>query len=283
MNNCNSDVSVVVCTRNNKDNLVSVLKGIEKECPGELIVVDGNSTDGTREILVEMGVNILSDPGRGLALARQIAINEVSGDYTLFVGDDNILLKGSILKLKKYMLDHDWVGAAFQTRIKDSNKNYWAFCANHRWKSRFYEGERSVIGTPYMFKTDLLKQVGYDEKCTVSDDSDMEKRLEQITDKKWGYSNVICLEIGKTGFHETLVRFLMYGKSDAQFWNKYSGEWGIKRKWISICHPVVDELINPLRKIKPFLAKICVFPYLLLITIIRYYGWVKESKKNREL
>lgn len=273
-----SDVSVVICTRNNKESIRRVVQSVQDELPGELIVVDGNSTDGTREILNEMGVRVLTDPGKGLALARQIALDEIKGDYVLFVGDDNILRRGSIARLKKYMIDHEWIGAAFQTRIKGAGKSYWAYCANWRWKARFFEGERSVIGTPYMFKSDLLKAAGYDENCTVSDDSDMEKRLEKITDKKWGYSSVICLETGKTGYRETVTRFMMYGKSDSQFWKKYSSGWTIQRKLRSICHPVIDELINPLKKVQPISARIRVLPYFIFITIVRYIGWIKAAK-----
>lgn len=274
-----SDVSVVICTRNNKDNIEEVVQSIIEEKPKELIVVDGNSTDGTREILKKMPVKVLSDPGKGLALARQIALNEVAGTYVLFVGDDNIILQGSILQLKRYMNSHGWIGAAFQTRIKGANSSYWAYCANWRWKSRFFEGERSVIGTPYIFQTDILRSAGYDINCTDSDDSDIEERLRLLTTKKFGYSNVICLEIGKTGFHETIVRFLIYGKSDAQFWKKYSPTWKWSRKWISICHPINDELINPLKRIDPLTTRIKVFPYFLFITIVRYVSWIRESLK----
>ena len=276
-----SDVSVAVCTRNNKENIRDVILSVIDEKPGELIVVDGNSTDGTRDILKELNVKILNDPGKGLALARQIALNTVKGDYICFVGDDNIIIQDGIRLLKQYMIEHDWIGAAFQTRIKDADRNYWSYCSNLRWKTRFFEGERDVIGTPYMFRTDLLKAAGYDVTCTVSDDSDIEGRLKALTQKKFGYSNVECFEIGKTGYQETITRFMMYGKSDAQFWRKYSPEWGLKRKIQSLCHPINDELIRPLHRIHNFYTKVKVLPYFIFITIIRYVGWIKESKKQR--
>ena len=276
-----SDVSVVICTRNNKGNIRRVVKSVIDERPKEVIVVDGNSTDGTREILEKMNVNIITDPGQGLALARQIALNIVKGDYLFFVGDDNIIIKGTIAKLKRYMLDHDWVGVALQTRIHNCKSNYWAYCANWRWKVRFYEGEREVIGTPYMFQTELLRQIGYDSDCKYSDDTDMEKRLSELTGRKMGYSNMYCYEIGKTGYKETVARFLMYGKGDYEFWRKYSNGWGFKRKIKSILHPIQDELIKPLRSIKLFSVKFCSFPYFVFITVLRYVGWIKEYYRMR--
>lgn len=274
------DVTVVVCTRNNKKNIGPVVKSIKREDPGEIIVVDGNSTDGTREIIDKMGVTVLTDPGKGLALARQIALNEVMSEFVMFVGDDNLIKKGSILRLKKYLIEHNWAGAALQTRIWKSQNDYWSYCSNWRWKLRFYEGERDVIGTPYMYYTELLKRAGYDEKCSVSDDSDIDNRLSKITDKKFGYSNVICYEIGKTGLSEITSRYMMYGKSDSQFWNKYSVDWTLKRKWKSICHPIYDELISPIKKIEDRRIKIWVFPYFLFITVVRYVGWIRCMRKR---
>ncbi|WP_027727304.1 glycosyltransferase family 2 protein [Treponema sp. C6A8] len=276
MNTDISDISVVICTRNNKNNIQTVVQSVLIQNPGELIVVDGNSSDGTKEILEKMPVKVLTDPGKGLALARQIALDVVQCKYTLFVGDDNVVPDGNIAKLKQYMLNHDWVGAAFQTRIKEAEVNYWSYCANWRWITRFFEGERDVIGTPYIFYTDLLKKAKYDEFCTDSDDSDIEERIKKITSKKFGYSNLECFEIGKTSFLETKKRFLIYGKSDAQFWNKYKNGWKVKRKILSIIHPFKDELINPLKRIKSFRIRLKVFPYFFYITIVRYIGWVKE-------
>ncbi len=277
-----SDVTVVVCTRNNKEYIAQVLNSILIEKPKEVIVVDGNSTDGTKEILSTLPVKILTDPGKGLALARKIALENVQTKYILYVGDDNIIKHGSILKLKNYMISHDWVGAAFQTRIMDADSNYWSYCANWRWIVRFSEGVRSVIGTPQMFETALLKEAGYDENCSVSDDTDIAEKIAKLTNKKMGYSDIECYEIGKTGKKETITRFRMYGKSDAQFYAKYSKNWTLGRKWFSICHPIRDELFGPLKKIRPYYLRIKVFPYFLFITILRYLGWIKESRKIKK-
>lgn len=271
-----SDVSVVICTRNNRKNIEKVVLSIVNEKPGEIIVVDGNSTDGTKEILKKMPVKLMEDSGKGLSLARQIALDEVKGKWVCYIGDDNVLKRESIKKLKEYIVTHDWIGGAFQTRVYNHSKTYWSYCANWRWIVRFYEGERSVIGTPYMFETNLMRAASFDGNCTVSDDSDIEKRMALLTAKKWGYTNIKCFEIGKVSLRETVKRFLMYGKSDAQYWKKYSNTWGFRRKIQSLLHPVKDEFIDCIKKVKPISLRIYVFPYFAFITLIRYWGWIRS-------
>ena len=65
-------------------------------------------------------------------MARQIALEEIHGEYVLFVGDDNIILSGTIKRLKRYMINRGWAGAALQTRIKNAKSSYWSYCANWR-------------------------------------------------------------------------------------------------------------------------------------------------------
>lgn len=275
------DVSVVVCTKNAKATIEQVILSIKRNNPKEIIVVDANSQDGTREILEGMGVRVLTDPGKGLALARQIGIENASGEFVFFAGDDNIFAKNSIGRVKRYIMEHGWIGGSMLTRVKTYSKNYWSFCSNERWKARFYEGKRSVIGTPYMFYANVLKEEKYDPKMKFSDDADIEKRILEKTKGTIGYTNVMCYEIGKDDFKETCIRFSMYGKSDYEFWKKYSNSWNISRKINSVLHVWRDELVNPMKRIVPRSLKIYVMPYFFIITFIRYKSWVKEAIKDK--
>ena len=273
-------VSIVVCTRNNRENIERVVQSIINEQPYEVIVVDGDSSDGTREVLKKMPVKLITDPGKGLAYARKIALEHVSGDYTLFVGDDNIIQAGSVKRVLDYIQSHDWCGGAYQTRIDNPKECYWANCSNWRWKVRFKEGERKVIGTPYMFETKLLKRASYDENCGDADDADMEKRIRQMTLKPFGYTNQICIEIGRNNFAATKERFRRYGKSDEEYWNKYKDSWTLGRKIKSILHPFRDEFCVGIHGVAPFYMKLYVLPYLLIITFLRYQGWLMNKRKR---
>jgi len=65
-------VSVVIPTLNEAGNILEAITTIHKDLsyPKEIIVVDGNSTDGTKEIVQELGYcRLIVEPRRGYGLA----------------------------------------------------------------------------------------------------------------------------------------------------------------------------------------------------------------------
>lgn len=216
-------------------------------------------------------VNFIKDYGIGLAAARNMAIKKCDGDY--------ILLWGNELKSKALndLIDRNVflyiggisnvVGVAFRTRNKENN-TYLERCLNYRWDHRFKPGPSKVIGTPSLWKASILKKYMLDKKCAYSDDTDLCERL--IND---GYSVVYsedCVyENGMGSFDKIKSRFLMYGKSDSQFYCKYSNKWSFLRKVKSWLHPLTCE----------FIPNFFYMPFYLMIVFFRYSGWIKESKK----
>ncbi len=270
----NKDVSVVVCTRNCEDSIEEVLVSVKNNNPLKIIVVDANSTDKTRTIAKNYATKIFNDPGKGLALARNIGLQEINTKYIFFIGSDNIVGKSTILRLKRYLNQHDYVGTANLTRMKHKHKSYLTRGSDMRWKLRFYEGQREVIGTPYLFKTEILRKFRFDPKMTHSDDSDLCYRLAQ-EGYKVGYSNIVCWEIGFEDKNSLISRFKRYGKSDYEYYHKYSKNWNTKIKIKSLLHPLKVEFLNPLKKLKLF-KKLYYFPYFLLITKIRYKYYIRN-------
>jgi GT2 family glycosyltransferase len=94
-------VSVVICTFNRKEWLERCLAGIQAldPAPSEVIVVDGPSTDGTREYLERLSVQgtirIVPQPSLdGISAARNLGLGVVKGDVVCFIDDDAIPAKG---------------------------------------------------------------------------------------------------------------------------------------------------------------------------------------------
>ncbi len=79
----------------------------------EIIVIDDNSSDGTTEILKSL-INIkmideliLSKYNRGEGVSKNIAINKSKNSYFFCLDHDNLLKKGSISQLRKFMGTYD--------------------------------------------------------------------------------------------------------------------------------------------------------------------------------
>lgn len=278
--NINSDVSVIICTKNAFVSIAEVLKSIERNKPLETIIIDANSEDGTREVLKKHDVKILTDPGCGLAYARNMGVDAAKGKYIFFAGADNIMPSGSIAKMKKYLIANNYVGVGALTRLE--NKNYLTKCSNKRWESLVKEGQREVIGTPYIFTSEILKRFKFDPKMTSSDDSDLGARLAK-EGYKVGYSDVICFEIGVETLKSMRTRFKMYGRSDFEYYNKYSSTWDTRRKIKSFMHPMTIELINPMKQVKTVKEQLYYFPFFAYIMFLRYCGWIRNIVKVNDM
>lgn len=84
-------VSVVIPTLNEAGSIRETVTTIDKELayPKEIIIVDGNSTDGTQEIVKDMGFcRLIVEPKRGYGLALRTGIKNAKGDVVVMVDGD---------------------------------------------------------------------------------------------------------------------------------------------------------------------------------------------------
>jgi dolichol-phosphate mannosyltransferase len=80
-------ITVIVPTRNEVENLRPVLE-LAAPYADELLVVDGHSSDGTRELAEACGARVILDEGLGKGAALRLGMQEASGDILVFVDAD---------------------------------------------------------------------------------------------------------------------------------------------------------------------------------------------------
>jgi putative colanic acid biosynthesis glycosyltransferase len=91
--------SIVTITRNNLHGLKATARSVETQSfrQFEWIVIDGNSTDGTKEYLPSLPADTQSEPDNGLYDAMNKGIDKSGGDYILFLNAGDVLSDADIL------------------------------------------------------------------------------------------------------------------------------------------------------------------------------------------
>ena len=96
-------ISIVICTYNRCQDLNKTLSSVcELEYDSfEVIVVDNNSTDDTKEIVAKYPVKYIVESRQGVAYARNTGLEASTGHYIGFIDDDEIVDKNWIRAMLK--------------------------------------------------------------------------------------------------------------------------------------------------------------------------------------
>ena len=141
-------VSVVIPTLNEAGNILEALETLDRELvyPKEIIVVDGNSTDGTIDIVKKTNARLIIEPRRGYGLALRVGMKAAKGDVVVMVDGDGTYEFKHVNSLVQKMLDTD-AEMCLATRMYDPNKamgrmnfvgnKIITFCFNMLYKQNF--------------------------------------------------------------------------------------------------------------------------------------------------
>jgi len=267
------DVSAVVCTLNSTASIRRCLESLRTAGVGQIIVVDGGSHDGTREVAAELADIVLSDPGQGLGYARNVGIKHTTGRLVMNFGSDNVLPRRSLEKLIYHMAESGVQGTGSITRV--DGRGYLARSMDAYRSVRFRAGRASVIGTPTLFDGELLRQSPFDPTRRYSDDTELCERWAKLFGAHFSIAPVEVLEIGKTTWSAIVDRCRIYGISDYEIYNagRTSG-WTWRRKVRSLAHPLVVDLVDPGRALW-FRESVKRLPFLFAFTFLRYLFWFR--------
>lgn len=104
MKKVKQEVSIIVLCKNEGEGIEKILKSIKKHAD-EIVVVDGHSNDGTREISERLGANFYLDNKKGRGAALKIGIEKAKGEILVFFDADGSHEERDIPKLIKPILE----------------------------------------------------------------------------------------------------------------------------------------------------------------------------------
>ena len=108
--------SLVVCTRNRREQLLRLLESVRDQYVGciqawDMLVVDNASSDGTRDAVLALSMgfpiplSIAEEPCTGIAFARNRGLTASSGEVIAFLDDDVTLEPGYFAALEAAFSD----------------------------------------------------------------------------------------------------------------------------------------------------------------------------------
>ena len=151
-------VSIVIPTYNRSEMLHRAMESlIRQETNGkfsyEVLVIDDASTDGTREVVLEIArrspvpVRYIQGEGKGCPRARNRAVAESRGEWLAFFDDDELA-------------EPDWLKELFAFAVKAS-----AHLVGGRCILAISEGERNMLGPVCRAMFGELPSCGQEQKC----------------------------------------------------------------------------------------------------------------------
>lgn len=217
-----SETTVVVCAKNEEERIEACLSGLSSQGAFEVIVVDGKSTDRTRDLASRAGVRVVIGSGEGLTKDRQIGFEASNSNYVCFVDADHVLAQGQLQEIMSSMVK---LGLDIgQTCLRIPHASLWCR-GEDEYVNMFHNipGEKKMIGVaPAVFKREVLDEFPFDHLITSTiDDTDLIYRVYKSRKFRIGILNVTVLHDHLGSFRDYLDKFKWYGKGDGEFMMKY--------------------------------------------------------------
>jgi len=171
-------VSVIMTTKNEEKHIKNCLKSVKLQTyPNiEIIVVDNNSIDRTKEIAKKY-TNLVFNKGPERSAQRNFGMMEVAkGKYVMYV-DADMILSPTLIEDCVYEMENDRNLAALYIPEIVLGTGFWSKV--RRFERRFYDG--TVIDCVRFIRKDIFIKVGgFDLSMTGPEDWDLDKKIRQI-------------------------------------------------------------------------------------------------------
>ena len=220
-------ISIIINTKNEAKNIEKCLKSvIGQSFPAEnteIIVVDNNSTDKTRQIIDQFSERLaplnlkVFNRGPERSAQKNFGVEKSQGEYFLHL-DADMVLSENVVKECVEEVSRDKNIIALYIPEKIIGRGFWGKVRN--FERGFYDAT-AIDAVRFIRKDKFLETGGFDEKLYAGEDWDLDKRL-----KKLGKFDIIKSPLYHNESEFSLKKYLAKKKYYSKNLDVYIEKWG---------------------------------------------------------
>lgn len=174
----NSLVSIIVPTYNSAEFLEDCLQSVKNQTYDniELIVVDNNSMDNTKEIAKKFTDKVFNK-GPERCTQRNFGVKQADGEFVAIIDSDMKLATEVIEQCVNKMQEDERVAGVIIPE-ESFGEGFWAKCK--KLERSFYVGIDWMEAARFFKRSDYLNIGGYDEEMVSGEDWDLSQRMEKL-------------------------------------------------------------------------------------------------------
>ena len=186
-------LSIIIPAYNEENYLPATLDAINaaRTSDTEVIVVDNQSTDSTRDVAVNRGAKVVTETERNIAKVRNTGAGAASGDVLVFIDADSIVRPGIFEKIVEAASDQRCFGGSAAVEYEPIEGRTLIL-----WFTKLYPilGELMKMrgGALQFCRADIFRELGgFDATIYVGEDIDFGWRLDRLARDRGSHTTFI--------------------------------------------------------------------------------------------
>ncbi len=176
-------ISIITICYNSKDELEKTIKSIKAQTYNriEYIIVDGGSTDGTKDVInlySDIISKSISEPDKGIYDAMNKGIGLASGDWILFMNAGDVFYSNEVIKKIFENTFRPDTAIVYGDIEQDYGKAGKLIKSLHKFDSK--DVALQICHQGMMTRTSILKKIKYDTSYKIMADVDSFKKIHDM-------------------------------------------------------------------------------------------------------
>ena len=239
-------ISVVLPVRNEEARIGTVLRELEtQDYPRdrlEIIVADGNSTDGTAKVVTEvarrttLSIRLLGNPAQLSSAGRNVGVRNARGEYIVFIDGHCHIPRRTLLRDAVELFERTKADCLCrpQPLTMPGNSQFQEVVAHaratflgHGRDSTIYTTDFEGFCNPYssgaLYRRTVFNRIGfYDESFDACEDVEFNYRVAQADLKSYFSAQVAVLYQPRSNLRDLWRQMTRYGRGRSQLIRKHA-------------------------------------------------------------